>query len=265
MHRSKYAPQTPREALLDSKVEKQKQEKAKATRLLGRLQWKAQSLVASYIRARDIVNAGVQQNGQPHMREELEYAFMLGTNSEQAERMFKVDFFEFYALLERYIVVCLGIVGVHVSEAPRVNVNVLVYITNPVLQRTRPDAMHSFHANMLEALDEPSCPLHTSLGGREVRIQLGHAKDYRNAWKDADDAGRSDETRRKLPDFDLHQMLYHILDGCAKAHGVVQGQATPDLSAVTSRDFEQRSESYDGAHAPDAPLEFMDDAMEVDG
>ena len=178
--------------------------------------------------------------------------------------MFKVDFFEFYALLERYIVVCLGITGIHVSDAPRINVNALRYIANPDLPR-RSDATHSFHANILEALDDPSCPLHTSLGNQEVRIQLGHAKDYRNAWKDADDTtGPREETRRKLPDFDLHQMLYHILNGCGNAHHVVQSQASPNLNAVTSKDFESQSRSYGEQQTQDAPLEYMEDAMELD-
>jgi hypothetical protein len=183
----------------------------------------------------------------------------------QAEAMFKVDFFEFYALLERYIVVCLGVVGVHVSEAPRINVNALVHITTPHLRHTRPDATHSFHANILEALDQSSCPLHAALGSQDVRIQLGHAKDYRNAWKDADDnTGTKQESRRTLPDFDLHQMLYHILSGCGNAHGVVQGQASPDLNATTSRDFEMQSNPYEAMRTPDAPLESMDDAMDLD-
>jgi hypothetical protein len=50
----------------------------------------------------------------------------------QAESMFKVDFFEFYTLLERYISTSLEIMGVQVSgTAPRTNVNALKYITNP--------------------------------------------------------------------------------------------------------------------------------------
>jgi hypothetical protein len=81
MIKSKYAPKTPQETVLLSKAEKQKQEKEKASRLLGRLQWKAQSLVASFIRARDIVNAGAEHNGHSDIRPELEYAFMLGTSS----------------------------------------------------------------------------------------------------------------------------------------------------------------------------------------
>jgi len=81
MQKSKYAPKTPQESLRLSRSEKQKQEKIKATRLLGRLQWKAQSLVASFIRAQDIVNAGAQHNGHSDIRPELEYAFMLGTSS----------------------------------------------------------------------------------------------------------------------------------------------------------------------------------------
>lgn len=178
--------------------------------------------------------------------------------------MFKVDFFEFYALMERYIVVCLEIVGIHVSQTPRVYVNGLRSITNPDMAR-RSDTVHSFHANMLEALDDPSCPLHASLGNQEVRIQLGHAKDYRNAWKDADDkASRSEETRRKLPDFDLHLMLTNILSGCANAHMVVQNQAVANVRVTTSRDYEMQTPSYSPEKSQDAPLEYMDDAMELD-
>jgi hypothetical protein len=75
----------------------------------------------------------------------------------QAESMFKVDFFEFYTLLERYISTSLEIMGVQVSgTAPRTNVNALKYITNPDLHRTRPRALHAFHANLLDALDDPN-------------------------------------------------------------------------------------------------------------
>jgi hypothetical protein len=179
--------------------------------------------------------------------------------------MFKVDFFEFYAVLERYVVVCLGVVGTHVSDAPRVNVNALRYVTNPD-RMPRHDATHSFHANILEALDDPKCPLHDSLGSQDVRIQLGHAKDYRNAWKDADASKETrEETRRKLPDFDLHHMLYHILHGCGSAHDVVRRQASPSVNALTSRDFEAQLRGGQGmGHVHDAPLEYMEDAMELD-
>lgn len=191
--------------------------------------------------------------------------------------MFKIDFFEFYTLLERYIFVSLEIVGVHVSgNAPRTNVNALKYITNPDLHRTRPRALHAFHANLLEALDDPKCPLHISLGNQEVRIQLGLAKDYRNAWKDADekvskkdgysDDGRKDSrTNISLQELDLDLMLRHLLAGCEHAHGVVQEQLGADPNTFTARDFEHTQQHTDALmDMDDVPFEYMDDAMDLD-
>jgi hypothetical protein len=64
MKTSKYAPKTPAETLAQSRAEKQKQEKDRATRLLGRLRWKAELLMLSYYKALEIVRAADgQQNG----------------------------------------------------------------------------------------------------------------------------------------------------------------------------------------------------------
>lgn len=191
--------------------------------------------------------------------------------------MFKVDFFEFYTLLERYISTSLEIMGIHVSgSAPRTNVNALKYITNPDLHRTRPRALHAFHANLLEALDDPNCPLHISLGNQEVRIQLGIAKDYRNAWKDADekvtktDSYEKDEESRKnisLQDLDLDTMLRYLLAGCEHAHGIVQDRPDANPNDFTSRDFEQQAQQQDTSRnmeMEDVPFEYMDDAMDLD-
>ena len=192
--------------------------------------------------------------------------------------MFKIDFFEFYTLLERYIFVSLETVGIYVSgNAPRTNVNALKYITNPDLHRTRPRAVHAFHANLLEALDDLQCPLHISLGNQAVRIQLGLAKDYRNAWKDADEKLSKTEvhanddhkdTRRNvsLQELDLDLMLKTLLAGCEQAHGVVQQQPGVDPSTFVTRDFEHAQQQYTDAvmDMDDVPFEYMDDAMDLD-
>lgn len=190
--------------------------------------------------------------------------------------MFKVDFFEFYTLLERYISTSLEIMGVHVSEtAPRTNVNALKYITNPDLNRTRPRALHAFHANLLEALDDPSCPLHASLGNQEVRIQLGIAKDYRNAWKDADEKvsktngyNKDDKSQKNvnLTELDLDTMLRYLLAGCEHAHGIVQDRPDADPNNFTGRDFEQQAQqnTSNSMEMEDVPFEYMDDAMDLD-
>lgn len=64
MKTSKYAPKTPAENLAQSRAEKLKQDKDRATRLLGRLRWKAELLVMSFCRALDIINTENQCIGQ---------------------------------------------------------------------------------------------------------------------------------------------------------------------------------------------------------
>ena len=142
MKTSKYAPKTPAESLAQSKAEKLKQDKDRVTRLLGRVRWKAEMLMVSYFRTMEIVQAAAQEN-EYH---QSQYAMGSGASSvsrhhpshptrretdtaqKQAESMFKVDFFEFYTLLERYITDCLAIFGVSVSaSAPRTNFNALRY------------------------------------------------------------------------------------------------------------------------------------------
>ncbi|KAH8696985.1 hypothetical protein GQ44DRAFT_779378 [Phaeosphaeriaceae sp. PMI808] len=265
MKASKYAPRTPAETLIHSRALKLEQEKEKATRLLGRLRWKAELLMASYYKALEIVRtAEAQQNGH----------YRLEPTSKQAESMFKVDFFEFYSLLERYITVCLDILGIHVSGmAPQTNFNALRYITNPDLHRTRPIASHAFHANLLEALDDEMCPLHASFGVHEIRVELGLAKDFRNAWKDADKRviasklDNEDSDNRKsitLHDSQLQQMLRALITGSEHALEVVQTYTPSHSEGSTSRDFEPQSYSYGNTNSDDIPFEYMDDAMDLD-
>ncbi|KAF2711389.1 hypothetical protein K504DRAFT_453235 [Pleomassaria siparia CBS 279.74] len=282
---SKYAPRTPAETVAVSRAEKLKKEKEKATRLLGRLYWKAESLSASYTRAIEILDTGIDSNAYLDRGPETRYPFVLvlrmqGTNTKkkQAESMFKVDFFEFYTLLERYIELCLSIVGVIVSGSvnaagPRTNFNHLRYITNPDLRRTHPEASHAFHANLLDALEAETCPLHTSLGNDDVQSQLRLAKDYRNRWKDADENivtnkwdSREEEVKRaiKLADLDLNRMLTMLLAGCQHAHGVVDGSTQVPANSTNSRDFENGNYETMDMDVYDAPLEYMYDAMDLD-
>ncbi|KAH7081386.1 hypothetical protein BKA63DRAFT_207234 [Paraphoma chrysanthemicola] len=266
MQTSRYAPKKPAEALAQSRVEKFRKEKENATRLLGRLRWKAELLMLSYYKALEIVRAAEAQHIGQDGRD---------ATSKQAEAMFKVDFFEFHTLLERYITTCLAVFGITVSgSAPQANVNALRYITNPDLQRTRPLASHAFHANLLESLDDTESPLHASFGGHDVRVQLGQAKDFRNAWKDADerviaskwdkeeDAGRKNIT---LHDSQLREMLHYLVMGSEHAHDVVHAHTpSANTNGVTSRDFQPQTYSTSNGHSEDTPYEYMDDAMELD-
>ncbi|KAL6707617.1 hypothetical protein ACN47E_003967 [Coniothyrium glycines] len=262
MKTSKYAPITPAGSLAQSKAEQSKRGKERAARLLGRVRWKAELLMVSYFRTMEIVRSSEQHN---HILES-------GATSKQAESMFKVDFFEFYTLLERFITDCLAVLDFRISAAAPVNVNFLRYVTNPDLHRTRPLATHAFHANLLEAIDDTNCPLHTTLGIQEVRVQLGIAKDFRNAWKDADSStvkksGVDHDPRDvKLQDLQLETMLRAIIMGCDQAHAIVQTHTDRSTNGIglTSRDFEAQLCASGHVESTDTPFEYMDDAMELD-
>lgn len=281
MNNSKYAPKTPAEALAHSKAQKLSRDKEGTTRLLGRLRWKAELLMVSYYRTMEIVHAELQNSAA---REAAHHAMGSGATSasahvhrhataqetnmiqRQAESMFKVDFFEWYALLERYITDCLAVFGFSVSSsAPRNNVIALRYLVNPNLHATRPLASHAFHANLLEALDDEKCPFHASLGTHPIRAQLALAKDYRNAWKGADEkaalsssALNHGDARKNisLHDLQLELMLRALVSGCEQAHSLVQNQ-TATIDAA-------QSYGYSSMDTDDQPFEYMDDAMDLD-
>jgi hypothetical protein len=296
LRKSRFAPKTPAENLALSRAERSKKEKETAARLLSRLRWKAESLAASFIRAVEISYAQVDQNGYMDPQAASRFPFVLGMESvshmtplqrlketnfkkKQVESMFQIDFFEWYTVLERYITHCLSALGVQVSgSAPRSNVNGLKHITNPNLATKRAEASHQFHANLLEALDDRSCPLHAALGNQDARIQLGLAKDYRNRWKDADGKINApqwlseEEARKvvKLEELDLAKMLNTIIIGCEQALHVVYNRSEASLNVPsTSRDFESLGQNgyadFEGMQLDeDTPIGFMDDAMDLD-
>jgi hypothetical protein len=180
-----------------------------------------------------------------------------GIDVAHAEIMFKIDFFEYYALLERAIVHLLGVFNVTVSGT----------ITASQLNHKRgkngpPSATHRYHANVLETLEKPTCQLHSVLGCGNVHEQLREAKELRNRWKTADmsqDEGEEDsflrvrkETARPLESYDFEQMLNEIFggleDGCTLA-----------------REYIARTETGNGQGKPadsEADWDFIVDAMD---
>lgn len=272
MKTSKFAPKTPAERLTQSRAERLVQDKERTTRLLVRLQWKAELLMTSQLKAIQILQEDSQQNA----KDDPQPISTTGARGRQAESMFKIDFFEFYTLLERYITDSLAILGFTVSAtAPRNNFNTLRYMTNPDLHKTRPLASHAFHANLLEALDDEKCPLHSSFGTQRIRVQLGLAKDYRNAWKGADEklsltqnSTNSDTPRTnvQLHDLQLEVMLRALFEGCELAHAVVQNHSETNsvVSTFTSRDYEPRRYGHSSMDIENMPYEYMDDAMDLD-
>ncbi|EJT76089.1 hypothetical protein GGTG_06013 [Gaeumannomyces tritici R3-111a-1] len=132
----------------------------------------------------------------------LDEAYRLATGAAddvaEAELMFKLDFHEYYGMLERALVHLQLVFGIVISGQHRDlpgrpkavgegEEGPAAAAAAGAAKRPRRYA-HSYHANVLASLDSPANPLHGALGGPDVRRALGRAKDLRNRWKNADEA-----------------------------------------------------------------------------
>lgn len=169
----------------------------------------------------------------------------------EAERQFKLDFYEFYALLERGLVCLLGVWGIMVdssnasnakeNDADNMNAGALSGGSLIGNSRAFHGSSHRFHANLLDALDHPSNPLHPILGRGDARDYIGIAKEFRNKWKDVevrpDEAFQGDERleeewdRRKakryekvLQDLKLDELLGSVLGALEMAGSMADGE-----------------------------------------
>jgi hypothetical protein len=249
-------------------------ELSKHKKLLARLKWKSSLLIISHQR---VTQAMKTPTTGPH-----------DLGAAEAETMFKLDFFEYYVLLERVILQLLGVFNIsvspHVVEEP-VSHNVLRDDTAkdmpingaPIIGTSTYDRSyynHRFHANVLQALDRPTNPLHAALGTGDVREYLGIAKESRNRWKDAEEEElqgiRADaipgsgalKHQRMLKNVDLEVMLACILEALDKAQSIAEehvrtgGQgpngALKSLQVGVTMEYEME----------DAPLEVTPDVME---
>jgi hypothetical protein len=227
------------------------------SKLLFRLRWKANHLLVS------------QQQVLIHHEPHVEGAWIFTSTAEDAETMFKVDFFEFYILLERAIIHLLAVFAIVVSASTpfdvevEANGNQLVGDSN-VFSR----ATHSFHHNVLQALDKTSNPLHNVLGVGEVREYLAIAKEFRNRWKDAEerpslssspDRGGRRQTRyeRLLRELKLGEMLECIFNALTVALRVAEEECQRESK---TKGTEFRSPQSSGTE--DMPWESMPDAMD---
>lgn len=180
-------------ATANTKLETARRELARYAKIVRRLQWKLPFLAQGYRLAVDRVGADPRAVAE-------------------AELMFKLDFFEYYMLVERALVHLLGVFGVGVSRGgyyrdgggggddmdmdmdKSKNNNNNSNNNNNANGRglgasvwREGSSRHRYHANVLAALDREANPLHDALGTGEVRAQLGRAKDLRNRWKTAAD------------------------------------------------------------------------------
>lgn len=130
-----------------------------------------------------------------------------------AEIMFKIDFHEYYALLERAIVHLLAVFNIAVTSSSSARAGT----------GGSSGSVHRYHANVLEALREQTTPLSPVLGTGLVYLQLQQAKDLRNRWKTADLTVEERERlgeRRDVPlaEFDFEGVLSGIFGGLEEAY-----------------------------------------------
>lgn len=203
----------------------------------------------------------------------------------EAELMFKLDFFEYYMLLERALVHLMGVFGVKITgafngsrsgtRAPNGNGMGGAAATGQQPQARKPQSDHRFHANVLDALDDPRNPLHPVLGAGDARYALARAKELRNRWKNADEpdsviassAAAAKQAARPLEDYDLERILENIFAGLEGAYAIADRYVVSVRALAAERGLAVPGSAANGAVTPDnaaeeAQWEFMVDAMD---
>ncbi|CCC10185.1 hypothetical protein SMACR_02763 [Sordaria macrospora] len=218
-----------------------KHELIRYTKIVRRLKWKLPFLASGYalaLKGRD------PKHGD---------AVISGVVLNEGEIMFKLDFFEYYMLIERALVHLLGVFGITVSGdgirgkglagsrfsgqgcqagggggggreskggsrggSPKEGSPNRAVAAGEAASGNGGKFQHRYHAHVLEAFDSPVHPLHDILGKGEVRKQLQRAKDLRNRWKTADSEAEEDERRKltaPLESYDVEKMLETIFQG----------------------------------------------------
>ncbi|CAG8231061.1 unnamed protein product [Penicillium olsonii] len=173
------------------------EELSRFMKIVARLRWKLPFLAEGYRLA--------TLESEDHMAE-----------VSHAEMMFKIDFHEYYALLERAIVHLLAVFNIAVTARG----------SNGPANGTEngPVGVHRYHANVLEALREQTTPLAPVLGSGVVFSHLQKAKELRNRWKTADLTAEERERQGertdvlRLADFDFEDILSGIFAGLEEAY-----------------------------------------------
>lgn len=141
--------------------------------------------------------------------------------AEDADRNFKVDFYEYYAWIEQAIVLLLLVFSIPV---PRER-----YFSSRG-DRGAGASSHAYHHNVLSALDEETNPLHEVLGKGHVNQALWKAKELRNHWKNAADGRQT--TSLKM--YDLSWIVGEVLRGLEGGYGIARATVAAEELAVDS-------------------------------
>ncbi|KAL0932892.1 uncharacterized protein CTRU02_211855 [Colletotrichum truncatum] len=194
------------------------QEFKRYIQIVRRLKWKLPYLSHGY-------HLAIAKPGDPLFGGE--------TNAQEAELMFKLDFYEYYMLLERALVHLLGVFG---ATVPR-----------DASERWMPPAArngaagystHTYHENVLAVLQREDNPLREALGSGEVLFHLSRAKELRNRWKYAEEASgaKKEETGRRrerdgtapLESYDLDRIFMHVFAGFDAGYAIAERRVAED-------------------------------------
>ncbi|KAL4972626.1 hypothetical protein BDW66DRAFT_169416 [Aspergillus desertorum] len=219
------------------------EELARFLKIVARLKWKLPFLDEGYRRATATATATAIVTAQDPAIDVQEIV--------QAEVMFKLDFHEYYALLERALVHLLGVFGVTVSAKSN---------------HTGWAASHRYHANVLDALQARDSPLRSVLGSGETFTQLKRAKELRNRWKTADlspeEKAREDfysamrgEEAKPLDSYDLRTILTTVFEGLDQGYRLAEAY-------VAQHDTSQNGQGPNGHGQASNDWDFIVDAMD---
>ncbi|CRK34607.1 hypothetical protein HYQ45_017389 [Verticillium longisporum] len=196
------------------------------------------------------------------------------TREDDAELMFKLDFYEYYMLLERALVHLLGVFGRAVERGPA---------PAPASANgtgTAANGTHRYHQNVLAALERADNPLRAALGTGDVRVFLGRAKELRNRWKyaEGDESSTAQQQqqsslkgptrgitgRAPLESYDLDSMFGHIFGGFDQGYGIAEAwvaelASRADMVPAVAADG---TPGADMAVDDDEEFDFMVDAMD---
>ncbi|KAK0637836.1 hypothetical protein DIS24_g10438 [Lasiodiplodia hormozganensis] len=231
----------------------------KLKRLIDRLSWKSHTLV--------FTQSVALQSG----------AAMAGANAEstttyaQPTTMFKLDFFEYYALLERILVLFLGFHRVPLPSN-KINGGELLPISG------KGGAWgHRYHESVLEALEGAKARGGglEALGNEEVIAVLRRAKGFRNRWKDADEqvVPAWEWQREEVEELRLVELLDVVLRALERAYRGAEASLAGEVNGGGVGDGTENGKGtwlevgglqhgYVDEDMEDAPWEAVGDAME---
>ncbi|KAL1613474.1 hypothetical protein SLS54_010571 [Diplodia seriata] len=183
---------------------------SKLKRLIDRLSWKSHTLLFTQSVALSSSSAATPS-----------YAA-------QPTTMFKLDFFEYYALLERILVLFLAYFRVPLPSSAY-HPSSSSASSTAISGRAGWRGQHRYHESVLEALegtttggdDAAGLLLGQALGTGEVVAVLRRAKAFRNRWKDADEQkeqGVWEGQREEVEGLRLAELLEVVLRALERAY-----------------------------------------------